>query len=124
MNDFQKRVMKTEYKENCYVLISCQWKSKEKPFDELNLSPTVSFLYDSGNVSAEWNPSAYGPIQIWHKAESLHENTREHYFYDFVYNKPLAWSQLAVNTHYLPKSFVSGDYDWIFSVLESWAIDR
>lgn len=63
------RVMKLEIKEipNAYILISASIKDKQKPIEQLNTSPVFSFLFDGGDIAAEWEP-CYGPIQVWTKA--------------------------------------------------------
>ena len=121
MNKLQKETGRALYKENCYILFSAVQKKDDINWFRAN--PTMSFLYDAGKVAAEWEPE-FGPILIWRKCEPCAENAREHYFYDFVFHEPLAFSQLAVENHGLPQSFVRGNYDYIFSVLERWTENR
>ena len=82
MNDKQKRVLKTLYKPNCYLLASFHKRDLKETFGDFRVRTTVTFFYDAGNIGAEWEPE-YGPIQIWHRCEKDDEDAREHYFYDF-----------------------------------------
>jgi len=123
MNKLQRETGKAVYKENCYILVSATRKTGELYDDVYYAEPTMSFLYDTGECATEWEPR-YGPIQIWNKCNADSENAREHYFYDYVYDKPMNWSQLAVQTEHLPEAFVRGDYEHIFDVLKSWAVNR
>ena len=123
MNEKQKRVAKLPFPEveNAYVLISGQEKPVEESYlNELWVKPIMSFIYDAGNVAAEWEPE-YGPIQLWTKCEEGDEGATEHYFYDY-HNSPLgSWSQLAVEREQLPHAFIRGNYKYIFNVLRDWA---
>lgn len=102
--------------ENAYLIISGVWRDKDREF----VKPLMTFLYDGGRFAAEWEPK-YGPIQIWEKADELTEGTEEHYFYPFIKDVGLNWSQLAVNEEELPSKFVAGEYQGIFDSLRSWA---
>jgi hypothetical protein len=117
------RVMVSKYKEHCFVLVSAKLRDTSETCGLICVKSVVSLLYDAGNVAAEWELE-YGPIQIWRKADKLEEGTKEHYFYKFVYDTPMNWSQLAVDRNELPQAANRGDWDYIFSVLEDWAVDR
>lgn len=107
--------------ENAYILVSAHKKDSKKAECENNLECWMSFLYDAGEIAAEWEPR-YGPIQIWYKAnDGAATDTKEHYFYDFVIDNPLSWSQLAVGNNGLPQAFIKGDYEHIFDILKDWA---
>lgn len=122
MNKKQKKVIKAEYKPNCWILISA--KKAEEQYDSMvNVDYIFSFLYDSGEVAAEWEPR-YGPIQIWKKCDEGAENAKEHYFYDWEDTKSLSWSQLAVEREQLQQMFLESNWDAIFDVLRSWARNR
>lgn len=121
MNNKQRRVIKTKYKENCYLLAS--FPERERTGYGLQVKTQVSFLYDAGNVAAEWEPE-YGPIQIWHKCNENDEGAKEHYYYDFENSQPGNWSQLAVTNAELPLGANRGDWDYIFAVLRDWADDH
>jgi len=116
MNKLQRRVGKAEYKPNCYILVSASKRDMKETLGEFRVRAHISFLYDSGTIAAEWEPE-YGPIQVWEMADS----GKEHYFYDFVVDTPLNWSQLAVENNELSQAFNAGDYDYIFNVLKDWA---
>lgn len=117
MSDLKKRVATLPFPniKNAYILVSGSWR-KDHDFVE----PVVSFLYDAGLKAAEWCPP-YGPITIHRKTEEGQENAKKHYFYDYVVNESLNWSQLAVEREGLPEAFVNGNYDYIFEVLKEWA---
>jgi len=118
-----KHVLVSKYKENCYILISAKKKNYEGISSGYNAESFVSLLYDAGTVAAEWEIE-HGPIQIWYKASELKEGTRQHYYYDFVIDTPMNWSQMAVEKNELPQAAVRGDWDYIFAVLEDWASRR
>lgn len=86
----------------------------------------ITFLFDAGNCCAEWD-GEFGPIQIWHRVakDSKHgdHEVREHWFYDHAIGNGI-WSQMAVDQHDLPRSFISGNFAHIFSVLKSWAVNH
>jgi hypothetical protein len=122
MNKKQKKVIKAKYKDNCYILVSGY--KREEQFDSyLMIEYVTSFLYDAGNVAAEWEME-HGPIQIWYKCEENDEGAEEHYYYDFHNSPILSWSQLAVERYQLKESFIRGDFDYIFNVLKDWTEDR
>ena len=112
-----KKVLITQHEENCYVIISPM--AQPQP-TILGVDYVISFFYDAGSIGAEWEPR-HGPIQIFHKADADQENAMKHYFYDYVINEPMGWSQLAVEREGLPGYFKDGDYDAIFDILKSWA---
>lgn len=97
-----KPILRATYSENCYIFVSGQWRTDDRPRDELNLKPIVSFVYDAGDIAAEWAPGTYGPLTLFYK------------------DAPLSWSQLGVDEEGLPGAFVRGDYDHIFDVLRQW----
>lgn len=107
--------------ENCWLILS--FSVMESKYHDLEVKPFVSFFYDAGRVGAEWEPR-YGPIQIWRKADSLTDETRTHYFYEFVHRDPLNWSQLAVDREGLKDSIVTSDLRQVFCVLKQWAESR
>jgi len=116
----KSRVLKTEYKPNCYILCSFAHRDPHETLGEYLVKANMSFLYDTGDVAAEWEPE-HGPIQIWNKCDKDSEGAREHYYYDFVDYSPMNWSQIAVSRHELPQAANNGDYDYIFQVLKDWA---
>lgn len=137
MNLYEK-VLRAEYKPQCYVLISFERDKTAQENGETRAKPIMSFLYDSGEIAAEWCPP-YGPIQIWRKAE---ENKRyskptlgmeadvetvgaqPHYAYPFVIPRLAEWSQLSVERHELSDSAIRGYYQYIFDILKEWAESR
>jgi len=123
MNSNQKRVCKTKYKENCYVLVSAAKRDMKETLGDFRVKSNVSFLYDAGDVATEWEME-YGPIQIWNRCDEDDEGASEHYFYDYHNSPPLNWSQLAVDRCELPKAANSGDWDYIFEVLKDWTEGR
>jgi hypothetical protein len=104
---------------NAHLIISGRWRDEERDF----CKAMVSFLYDGGDFAAEWEPE-HGPIQTWEKCTKDHPKAKEHYFYEYVVDVGLNWSQLAVNENHLPEMFTKGDYEWIFNVLKRWTQDR
>ena len=94
--------------------------------DELKTEPHITFLFDAGDVCAEWD-GAYGPIQLWFRCSADfkegYDEAREHWFYDHAYGRG-HWSQIAVSEAGLPEAFARGDYDRIFAELRSWAQSR
>ena len=122
MNKMQSKVIKAEYKPGCWILIS-PMKAKKQYDYGLKVDYVVSFLYDAGEVAAEWEPR-YGPIQMWNKCNEDDENAIEHYFYDWHNTLPASWSQLSVEREQLPEMFLAGDWDVIFDVLKSWTRNR
>lgn len=117
----KKRVLKLTYKPHCYILIS--FPKREDPFGEYRVNSVVSFVYDAGDIAAEWE-AEHGPIQIWHKCKKDAQDAREHYFYNYTDSGPGNWSQLAVDHNQLPQAANRGDYDYIFAVLEDWTVYR
>lgn len=104
--------------ENAYVLFS----AKQHPSEPGWCVSTLSFLYDAGEVAAEWQPD-HGPIQVWYKGTG-EETDEKHYFYDTVDWNQGTWSQMAVYENNLPAAFIRGDYKYIFAVLSRWAKER
>lgn len=123
MNERQKRVCKSVYKPSCYILSSFPRKDPKEHYGEYKVKTTISFLYDTGEYAAEWEPE-YGPIQVWHKCDENSENATEHYYYDFTDSSALNWSQLAVDRYGLPQAAHRGDWDYIFAVLKDWSDGR
>lgn len=122
MRKKQSKVIKAEYKPNCWILVSAK-KAKEQYDRGLKVDYIFSFLYDAGKVAAEWEPR-YGPIQIWTKCDEGAENAKEHYFYDWENTSPASWSQMSVEREQLPEMFLAGNWDAIFDVLKSWTRNR
>jgi len=120
MNKLQKRILKLEYRPNCYLLFSAAKRDPKETYGDFLVKANVSFFYDAGNKGAEWEPE-HGPIQVWSRCDSDNEDAQEHYFYDYHNSKPGNWSQLAVDRNQLPQAAHSGDWDYIFAVLEDWA---
>jgi len=108
-----KNILKATYKDNCLIFVSGNWKTDDRERDDGNLQPIVSFVYDAGDVAAEWGPGTYGPLTLYRRGTEI-----PHYVYPFIEDH---WSQLAVNEEGLPQAFVSGNYDHIFDVLKKWA---
>lgn len=135
------RILRTKYKPNCYVLVSFMRNNRAFEMGDLRADPTMSFLYDAGDIAAEWCPP-YGPIQIWHKAEEGNKypkptmstfdreaepelvNPEPHYAYPFIIPRLAEWSQLSVERYRLADYAIMGDYNYIFEVLKDWTVDR
>jgi len=120
MNEYQKRVLKAEYKPGCFILLSFPKRDLEETGGETRVKTTMSFLHDAGEYATEWEPE-YGPIQVWHKCAEDAACAREHYYYDFTDSGPMNWSQLAVDENGLPAAAARGDFGYIFEVLKRWA---
>lgn len=138
MKPIYERVLRTEYKPKCYILLSFKKLESAAKYGDTMAEPTMSFLYDSGEVAAEWCPP-YGPIQIWHKAEEgkiyskstmfddepkEYVEAQSHYAYPFIIPKLAEWSQLAVREYELAEYAIDGNYDYIFNVLKDWTKER
>jgi hypothetical protein len=95
-------------------------KKKFSNSGDVECKPVVSFLYDAGNYAAEWELE-YGPIQVWSKCDADSIDAREHYYYEYVTDSPLDFSQLAVERAELKQAAISGNFPYIFSVLKDWA---
>jgi len=117
MNDLQRKVIKATYKPNCYVLVSGSRLDPKNKFDEFDVVAHVTFLYDAGNIAAEWEPE-HGPVQLWDKCEEGDEGASEHYYFDYTNSPSLNCSYAVVEDYRLPQAFYRGDYDYIFKVLE------
>lgn len=122
-NKFQQKICVARYKDNCFILVSATKRNEDETYGEYRVKANISFLYDSGNVAVEWEPE-HGPIQVWNKCSEGDEKAREHYYYDFVEDRPFNWTQLSVDANGLPQAFDNGDYDYIFNVLKRWAERR
>lgn len=118
-NDIQKRVCQTEYKPNCYVLVSASQRPLDETLGDVQVNTNITFLFDGGSTCVEWEPK-HGPVQLWHKCGEGDEDARPHHFYDWHNTTPLSWSQLAVGDNQLPQAMLRGDYDYIFGILGEW----
>ena len=100
--------------DNAYVVISA-FKSKNGN----GLTKCMSFFFDHGDIGAEWEPDN-GPITVIYKCAEDNKDAQEHWFYDYCtgYGN---WSQLAVQDEGLHTAFLSGDYVYLFAVLQSWS---
>jgi hypothetical protein len=103
-----------------YILVSASKHVYEAVPELLGVDAHMSFLYHDGTVAAEWEPQ-YGPIQLWYSCDGAHPEAMEHYFFDYVLDRPTSWSQLAVDEEGLKEAFLRGDYIHIYSVLHRWA---
>lgn len=116
----QDRVLKLPYKdiEGAYIIVSFSFKEYDnsEPF----LDYVISFFFDAGHQGAEWEPK-FGPIQLFTPCDSETEGALEHYFYDYIIPRPMAWSQMSVYIEGLKQAAVLGNYDHIFAVLRRWA---
>jgi len=121
VNQFQKRVLKTQWRENCYILMSPKIRDSDRPMDIDNMDYAMSFLYHNSETgyAAEWEPR-YGPIQVWHQCLENSEGAKEHYFFDFTDSEGGNWSQMAVEREGLHRYFFESDWNSIFNVLMSW----
>ena len=106
--------------DNAWILCSGVIRDDDTYGGPPQVRATMSFLYDAGSKAAEWEPQ-YGPIQIWTKCEEGAENSRPHYFYDYVLQDGWNWSQLAVDKAALPDAFAAGNYEHIFAELKAWS---
>lgn len=89
---------------------------RKTDFDDKLVKGTLTFLSDGGNgKAAEWEPE-YGPIHIWEEGEG-----RPHWHFESVLDKPLNWSQLAVDREGLKDLLIEGNIDGVFAVLKRWA---
>lgn len=113
-----KKAFKFEYKPNCYVLLSPL--KRDLDYGDTISDYVVSLLYDNGDNAAEWEPR-HGPIMSWYRADGPGDRVREHYFYDYVEERQLAWSQVAVDNYNLRGWFLDSDLDYCFSVLREWS---
>ena len=120
MNEFQRKMCITKFAENCYILVSFSQRDMKETFGEFKVKSHISFLYNNNGIAAEWEPE-HGPIQIWKECDRDAENSKKHYFYDYVHDIPLNWSQLAPELYKLPQAANSGNFAYIFSVLKEWA---
>lgn len=136
--EIYNRILRTQYKPNCYVLVSFQRNKQAFEMGEIKAEPTMSFLYDAGEIAAEWCPP-YGPIQIWRRAEEGKRYPRPtldsddepeyidpqpHYAYPFVIPRLAEWSQLSVERYQLADYAIDGHYDYVFNILKDWATSR
>lgn len=102
------------------------YKWKEPAYRKI---PYMSFFYASNDTAAEWEPK-HGPIMTYEKCEKDWKginwcdkeiSAKEHWFFDYVKDEPLAFSQLAVDEERLHEKLTNNDYAGIFSVLKRWA---
>jgi hypothetical protein len=121
MNELQKKVGKAQFPgiEGAWILFSAKERKTEE-LSRLMVCSTMSFLFDAGNMAAEWEPE-YGPIQIWCKCNADSADAKPHYYYDYQNSSWGNWSQTAVNEEMLPEAYLRGDYAHIFRVLARWA---
>jgi len=120
VNKYQRETLKAPVPsiENAYILCSASWRDKTE--EDRGVHPHISFLYDAGDIAAEWG-TEHGPIFVWHKCSRDAPDAREHYFYDFVNDKSFNFSQLAVDRAELPAAFEAGHWAHIFAELKEWA---
>lgn len=124
--------------ENAYVIVS--FKSQQISREHMYLytrfqepyypgEPFVSFFYAGPTQGAEWAPET-GPIMLYTKCSPDWKGTtfhgseltaKEHWFYDYVEDNALAWSQLAVEDEQLPRKLAQGDFSGIYWSLKKWA---
>ena len=122
LEELQQQILKAKVPniENAWILCSAKPRTDEDDYGIPQVKATMSFLYDAGNVAAEWEPE-YGPIQVWTKCEADTKDSRPHYFYDYVISNGWNWSQLAVDKAALPDAFAAGNYEHIFAELKAWS---
>lgn len=136
--DIYERILRTEYKPNCYVLVSFEKDKRALEMGDVRANPIMSFLYDAGEIAAEWCPP-HGPIQIWRKADKDTKykqptfdddatpdyiEPQPHYAYPFVIPRLAEWSQLSVERYQLADYAIEGNYQYIFNVLKTWTENR
>lgn len=119
----ERTIYRSEFKERCFIYQSFGYQ--ESMHGDMEVRPHVSFLADSGNgTAAEWEPQ-YGPIQIWTQCDEDFGDdgmkARKHWHFPFVQDKPLDWSQLAVDNEGLKSKLIAGNLDGVFDVLLKWA---
>ena len=100
--------------ENAYVVIS-----GHKSNSGNGVTKCISFFFDNGDIGAEWEPDN-GPITRIIKVNQDAPEAQPHWFYDWHAGQG-HWSQLAVEKEGLPRAFLRGDYDLIFSILKDWS---
>jgi hypothetical protein len=143
LNEGKKPVLRLPFHEipGAYIIVSFQYGTISKAHtythtrygeDYVPDSPLLTFFYGGDEVGAEWEPQ-YGPIMTYRKCKPdwLGETQRgselkakEHWFYDYVEDNALAWSQLAVDRTGLKQMLKDGDFVSIFGVLKSWTENR
>jgi len=136
--DIYSHTLRAEYKPNCYVLISFERDETAFKEGDIRAKPIISFLYDAGDIAAEWCPP-YGPFQIWRRgkegvkylkptlapgAKPEHIDAQPHYAYPLIIPALAEWSQPSVERHQLAVYAIDGHYDYIFNVLKDWAVSR
>lgn len=116
MNAKQRKILRLPYKDwiGCYILISAHGNYDD--YGDFRSKPNFSFFVDLEGTAVEWD-GASGPLQVFRECAEDAEDAREHYFYDFQNASPMAWAQGYVDEMELPKSFVEGNYDYIFRVI-------
>ena len=89
----------------------------------------VTFFYAENGCAAEWEPK-HGPIsqyeechKDWSGTNCFGEKSKAlpHWFFDYVKDRPLTWSQLAVDEERLKHHLTNGNIEQIFFVLKKWA---
>lgn len=140
-NDKKKAVLRFPFTgiENAFVIVSfkSQMVSREhistytryrEPY--YPCEPMLSFFYGGENSGAEWMPE-HGPIMVYTKCgpdwvgETLRGSplkAKPHWFYEYVEDNALAWSQLAVDDERLPQKLANSDYVGLFSSLKKRAL--
>ena len=63
LEELQQQTLKAKVSgiENAWILCSAKPRTDEDDYGIPQVKATMSFLYDAGNVAAEWEPE-YGPI--------------------------------------------------------------
>lgn len=121
MNKYQKRVTVFPFPviPNAYIILSFSRKSDERFAGEVWIKTNLSFLFHNPDthIAAEWEPE-YGPIQVWRESDA--EHGKEHYFFNYVEDTVLNWSQSAVDREGLKPHLLAGNYNYIFDVLAEW----
>lgn len=126
--------------ENAYIIVSFQAEKISKAHIDLYTKyqepfcprePMVSFFYAGPNQGAEWSPQNYGPIMLYTKCSTEWKGEtelmkaklkpKEHWFYEYVEDNALSWSQLAVDDERLTHKLAVYDYAGIFRSLKKWA---
>jgi len=122
MNSLQQRIIKTEWRPNCFILMSPKIRDNKRPMDIDNMDYAMSFVFHNRvtHYAAEWEPR-YGPIQTWHECSESDPGAHEHYFFDFTDSGGGNWSQTAVEREDLHTHFFNSAWGFIFNILASWA---
>lgn len=140
--DSKIKILRFPFKEidNAFIIVSFKSQTISKdlisfytkyPEPYCRTEPIMSFFYAGPREGAEWLPP-YGPIMVYTKCDKdwigktdltgATLKAREHWFYDYVEDNRLAFSQLAVDDEQLVRKLHLGDFKGIFSSLKSWAL--